>query len=530
MRNSSATCVDSAGISLKTRLGKSESDRSGVQRIALNVMWSWMGQGVAIISGFIVPRLIDRRLGQEALGVWDFSWSVVSYFKLVQLGLVASVNRYIAMYRAKGDVSAVNGVAGSATWILRGMGAVIMLLTVGACAFVGASHDLEIASHISTIQWLLLLLGSSLALQVSSAAYGGVLTGHHRWDIHNGIYAGTNLLLLFCMPAALLLGYGLVGLALVTFASEALGRLFSAQMAYRVCPKLDLSWKHFHWATARQLFLFGGKGVIQQLGFFMLNNTISVMIAVALGPAMLAIYSRSNGLIRNVNMFVQKYGTVLTPVASALHAQDKREEISHLMISSTRCAILGCLPIFLWLMVFGSDVIEIWMGSNYSQSPLVTIMAAGQLTYIAHIPIVQTLSGLNAHGRPAVVYLVGALIGVCAATIWLNVGGGITGVAVCAVLPLTFMGAVFLPLYACRRLELEVWHFLKSVWSLPLACAIPFSVWLLCTKWLCPAGIWVRFASGTIGGSILILALYWKFVLSDKVKQHLARFVPSKMK
>lgn len=85
-----------------------QSDVTGRDRITRNVLASWGGYGVFIVAGFIMPRLIDTRIGQEALGVWDFAWSLVAYFSLVQAGVVSSVNRFVAKYQAVGDLDGVN--------------------------------------------------------------------------------------------------------------------------------------------------------------------------------------------------------------------------------------------------------------------------------------------------------------------------------------------------------------------------------------------------------------------------------------
>ena len=92
---------------------KTGEDLTGRDRLVSNVLFSWSAHFVFIAAGFIMPRMIDRRLGQELLGVWDFAWSLVSYFGLVQMGLTSSVNRYVARYRAVGDISGVNQVVSS---------------------------------------------------------------------------------------------------------------------------------------------------------------------------------------------------------------------------------------------------------------------------------------------------------------------------------------------------------------------------------------------------------------------------------
>lgn len=86
---------------------------SGRRALARNVMYSWSGHAVFVLAGFIIPRVIDRKIGQTALGIWDFGWSIVNYFWLAQAGIGSSVNRHVAKYRAKGESEALNCVVSS---------------------------------------------------------------------------------------------------------------------------------------------------------------------------------------------------------------------------------------------------------------------------------------------------------------------------------------------------------------------------------------------------------------------------------
>src|SRR5690606_12148260 len=85
-----------------------KADVAGRDRMGRNVAFAWGGYMVNVVTGFIVPRLISAQLGQTTLGIWDFSWSIVSYFGLVQLGLGSSVSRYVAKYRSVGDHHGLN--------------------------------------------------------------------------------------------------------------------------------------------------------------------------------------------------------------------------------------------------------------------------------------------------------------------------------------------------------------------------------------------------------------------------------------
>src|SRR5688572_19881830 len=107
-----------------------QPDVHGQRRLGRNILTNWGAQVFHMVAGFVVPRLIDRQLSQEALGVWDLAWSIVVYFNLVQIGVTSSINRYVAFHRAQGDLSAINTAVSSIAMVMRGMGAFIILLTL----------------------------------------------------------------------------------------------------------------------------------------------------------------------------------------------------------------------------------------------------------------------------------------------------------------------------------------------------------------------------------------------------------------
>ena len=107
-------------------------DRTGRSRLVSNVLFTWGGQMVFFVSGFIMPRMMDRMLGQEVLGVWDFSWSLIAYFRFVDMGVTASVNRYVAQHWGTHDIEGINRVVSSATFALLIAAMVIVVGTIGA--------------------------------------------------------------------------------------------------------------------------------------------------------------------------------------------------------------------------------------------------------------------------------------------------------------------------------------------------------------------------------------------------------------
>ena len=105
-------------------------DRTGRSQLVSNVLFTWGGQMVFFVSGFIMPRMIKEKLGTEVLGVWDFSWALIAYFRFVDMGVTASVNKYVARHWGKNEIEGVNRVVSSATFALA-LAALVILIGNG---------------------------------------------------------------------------------------------------------------------------------------------------------------------------------------------------------------------------------------------------------------------------------------------------------------------------------------------------------------------------------------------------------------
>ena len=148
-----------------------ETDLTGRSRMSRNVLASWAGHLVFIVAGFIVPRAIDRQIGQEALGVWDFGWSLVSYFGLVSGGVMSSINRYVARYRAAGDMDSLNATVSTGLAIYLCAGAIVLGLTILATALTPRVFAGRLGSYVDEAQWIVLLLGLSMVTQFAFAVF-----------------------------------------------------------------------------------------------------------------------------------------------------------------------------------------------------------------------------------------------------------------------------------------------------------------------------------------------------------------------
>lgn len=499
------------------------TDPAGRDRLTRNVVASWACHFVFIMAGFVLPRMIDHGLGQAALGVWDFCWSLVSYFGLAQFGIVASVNRFVAKYRVENDIEGINRVVSSISCVLLVVGLVVLTLTIGAGLIVPDLLATRLGEHAREAQWVIILLGLSLVVELATAGIGGVVTGFHRWDLHNAIHAGAHVVGVTGMVTVLFLGGSLWTLALMYLIGEIAGRLTRCVLAYRLCPGLRVRLGLASWSEARKTIAFGGKSFVPDISNLLLNQTTSVMILAYLGPAALAIYSRPKALVRHVGILVAKFAYVLTPTASSLQALGRDEDLRTLFLKASRVAAFLAIPMVLTLAIMGEPLLRGWMGSGYANGwTVLAILALGQLGAILQMPALSVLAGMNLHGRPGAANLAAALVSVAAVAIAVAFyDAGLQGIALAVAVPTTLVNALYIPARACRCLALPLRVYLLRALGTPLACALPFALSLVLIRVQLSGHPFKALAAGAIVGTLILAPLYWRYALPITLKRGL---------
>lgn len=496
---------------------------SGQDRMTQNVLASWTGQIVVVVTGFLVPRLIDDQLGQTALGVWDLAWSTVHGFRLVQMGIVSSINRYVSKYRAVGDIDGVNRTVSSVSCVLAIMAATIMGLAVATAFGLPRLLGAQLGTDTVTVRWLILLLGASLAVQTGSSGYAGVLTGYHRWGLNNAIQAGSQVVVLAGMLGVLFAGYGLPALALVVLGGELVTRITQSIVAYRIFPDLRVRIAHVRWSYARQMMMFGSKSFVPAIAKMVLAQATSLQIVAALGPAGLALYSRPIALVRHVATYSEKLANVLTPTVSSLQSTGHEARLRALLISASRYTAYLALPAILTLSILGGSILRVWMGSGYDQELLVAIISIGHLTFLVQQPVEAIMIGLNAHGRLGLAKVVTSACSVVAIALVLGpMRQGLVAVALAVAVPTTLANGIYVPLIACRRLKLPVGRYLVETWKMPLLCCAPFALCLGAARWFLADRPLMGLLSGGVTGGLVLGWLYWRHALPPGLKERIA--------
>jgi O-antigen/teichoic acid export membrane protein len=503
-------------------MGNARDDITGRRQMGWNVTVSWLGEFIVVVSGFLIPRLISDELDQSALGIWDFGWSTVSYFRFLGLGLAGSLNRYVALYRARDDYVQLRRAI-SSTSVLQYLLAAITVVVSGAIAaasnLIFRGEDIELAQ---SARWLIVCLGLGLATRMACWTARGILTGHHRWAENASASALGDILLLIVTIIALKSGGGLTSVGLSFIGTTLTAETVRVWLAKQVYKDAFLDRNFVDLKMIRKMFVFGIKTNVSGLPTLLVTQVVTLMLAIVSGPSALAIYARPLALTRHVHKIVSKFTNILTSTTASLQGLGKEEELKSFFLASTRTTMALAWPLLAIVGVYGDLIVDVWMGPEYVDPLLAPIFAAGMLLPFANSAAMRVLVGLNAHGRVAVhaliISMIVTLAGSAAAFV---IGWTPAAAALIVASSLTLGPGIVVPLRACARLSLPVRHLLWHGYLAPAVCNIVFIAVIALPRIYrnSPELLEIGLAVGF--GSIGLAIAYWQILLEPITKRRI---------
>jgi len=513
--------MDIANKAEKTPIYSQHNDITGKKRIVSNVIVGWVAQLIFVASGFILPRMIDNTIGKEALGIWDFAWSFIVYFELIYSGLVSSVNRYVAKHRANNDIDALNTAASSVFFLLLVLGCLVILCSAVSALMLPQFMHARFGKYLVDAQWLVFLLGSNISVKMPLALFGGVLTGCHRWDLQHSITAASRLATMLGMIVVLKLGGGLKEIALVYTCLEILVLSSRSSLAFRICHGLRISPSLIRRSTAINMWKFGFKSMIPDIGDLLSNQTFSLLLVWFLGPSALAGYARPRSLVRHIQTFVVRYAFTLTPMASSLQAMNNNEEMRDMLVNACRAGAFIVFPMTAVLAIMGGPLLQVWMGQNYADNILPLALGLGYSPLLIQLPLHSILKGVNAHGKPGLFKFMAAVSGISTAFVALDFfNSSILGATVAVILPFWISELIATPMFASKRLKFSLPRYWLVGMLQPLLIMTPMILCLLYFRFTYSTYPARALIGGVPLGLLSLAVSYWHFATTESFKKN----------
>jgi O-antigen/teichoic acid export membrane protein len=453
---------------------------------------------------FLTPFMVNH-LGHVTYGLWALIGSIVAYAALLDLGVAASVVKFVAEHRARAEETELQTMLASCLAVFLTLGALVVLAGAILAPFIPHLFNIPVDEQ-GTASWAVLVAAVNAGLGLPLSLPNAVLFGLQRLDLvalsaiaSMSLVAGTTI-------AVLLLHGGLVVLMLSTIPVSLFGAGLSLLFVHRVAPEIRIG---LHDADRR---------AISRLGSFSLptfaleasgqleSGTDDIVIGAFLPVAAVGPYSVARRLSALPEVLSTQFSWALMPLASQFDAQDSRKRVSALLVTATRTALAGFLPIGLGVMVLGGRFLTAWIGPTFGNAGnIVIVLTCAALLYTTLAPGAVVSVGANRHRVLAVLAIGGAVLNLTLSIILIHPYGAL-GVALGTLIAAASRVAVSVPYLArIHGVEARRWF-----WSILLPAALPtlpaIATLLVLRATVDPTSVLSVLLVGVIGALVYVLA------------------------
>jgi O-antigen/teichoic acid export membrane protein len=485
---------------------RDEKNRS--RNILMNTLSSYGRDVVDTIAFLILIPFIIKTLGNESFGLWSLIWSFLAIFELADLGFAASVIKYVADARGRGDHSALKKIVCTLFWIYVVLGAIVMAGIAGSLLVFNKIFQIP-PDQAPMAQAVLIILGVRSGLYLPLGMFRGVLVGFQKMRIANAYKASGTLFYLVAVLILLTLEPDIRVLAAVNLIAGILPMFAIMIHSRRMIPGLRLHPRYFERSLARKLASFSLYFSLTQIAGMIGTRADALIIKLFLPLESVGIYSVGMRLSEHASLFCTHLTRALSPVFAELHGADEKSNVRAAHYLGAKLTVAFATPLLLGLGFLAEPLIRVWTGPDFLKAaPVCQWLVAAAMVAIIHGNTVNVLGMGGQQRYAAICIVIGQLINVVLSFILIQ-PLGIVGVSMA-----TFIAAV--PIYvwliesrAGQLQERSLWHFYRRTVVPSLLPALVMAAMLLAVLrfWtltnLVEVGILETFAI------VVFVTIYW---------------------
>ena len=480
-----------------------------------HIFSNWMGLIVlGSISAILMPAMVHG-LGSLYYGMWVLVGSLIDYSGLLDLGMRATVFRYVAYFKGADRRSDLNET------FATGLVIAVSAMCLCASAFFGLAFVLPSFFKFGgadkvTFFRVILLMGASLSIAIPGQFLSAYLRGLDRFDLYNlglivhGILRGALLLIILKM------GFGIIPVTTGVLA----GAIFFLVLHWRLVRWADqgltVSFKQLNWRRTREMFSFGFYSFVYNSGETLRYSTDSFVIGRMLTVALVTPFSVATRLMEYFKTLSGGVSGPLMVRITGLTGKERHHELRTEFLRSTRFSMLLCLFIGGLLIVDGKTLIRLWVGPQYLISySILVVLTIAYIALLGQTPSSLLVFAHARHHRALSWWTLaeGALN--LLLSVWWARKYGLLGVALGTAIPLIASKVLVQPWYALRDLSISWWRYFRQGLARPLVAGGIFLTvsWFLTNRFNMPLNL-IELALTCACQTLLFVALTYLVGLS----------------
>lgn len=484
----------------------------------------------AAIGIWLTPYLI-RHLGLSVYGVIPLFNSIVHYFDIFTVGILAAIGRFVAIHYNRGEFSQSNSYFNTALVGLLVSCTFLLPLVIVIAIFLPKVFHIPTGYEAESTWLFILIMFSSFVVTVSSPFSVSTFVRHH-FALQNLVKtAGKGvqvivIILTFVYLSSRLIYFGFSICIMAVFVA-----LCSVVVTRILTPELRVGLKLFKWQAFREMFSMGAWIIINHVGTLLYLNIDLVVINLFLGSEQVGRYAPITQWVVLSSLLGMTMSQVFTPIAYELIAKGHLD----ILAFQTRRTIkfIGIVMALSVGLICGLSrpMLEWWLGASFAELSLLMwlLVGPGIINTVAK-PMFGVMHGMKIVRLPAIATFVGGVMNISLSILLVKYTGlGIYGVALATVFCLLTKNLFLTPVYTAVVLGKRFTFFFK-VLALGAALAAGVSLTGLVLSKMADLATLPRLMATGVVISVLYCLVCYLFVLDKEDKRFFKSLIGGALK
>jgi O-antigen/teichoic acid export membrane protein len=495
------------------------------KKIVRNSAYSFVGFLILAALQFFSTPYIVHTLGKEAYGVYALISVFIGYVSLLELGIGASIIKYVSEYYVDKRYDRINKLVSTAFVLFFGLGLAGTLIVLMFREYFATTLFKVPTNLIGDTVYVFTVAGIAFFFTFVFGIFISVLVGLQRMDLTNEISIVFGILNIAGIVSLLWLGYGLKEVVILSSLNGIIGVLISMYISKRITPTLSLTPKFFDKSYVKSIFHFSLYVFASKIAVLVYQNFGKLIVGIFLPIRYVTIYAVGAML----SSFIYRIsGLVVAPVlpaSSELLAKKDTGSLKELFLRGTKYVTIINIPSIVFLGIFADEIIRLWMGEGFEESVLVfRILLIGLF-----IETMQHIGGnmLPGIGKPKIgsYYATGTTLMTIILSIILLNKFGLIGAAIGSTIAQLIIVSIFIP-HLCRIFEIRRVDFLTKAIIKPIIVSIPLIILALVVKIMLPPAGWMELLVYGVVFTSFYIFIIMLFVLDGNDIMKIERIFP----
>lgn len=445
-----------------------------VNQLKAGAALSYISMGLGYLVSIIYTPIMLRLLGQNDYGLYNLVASVVSYLGVLNFGFGSAYMRYYSKYKVKDDKESIAKLNGMFLIIFSVIGIIAVIagtiLTFQTESIFGTELTRDELTRAKTLMMMLVI---NLAISFPNIVFGSHITANEKFVFQKLIQMIKILVNPFVIIPVLLLGYGSVGMVVMTTFMNITVEIINASYCIRKL-NMKFSIKKYDFKLMKEMTIFSSfifiNLVVDQINW----NVDKFLLGRFHGTISVAVY----GLAAQLNTYYLSIASIISnvfiPRVHRLVANSNNNiELTRLFARIGRAQFIILSLILTGIFCLGRPFINLWAGSNYDESYLIVLFLIIPVT----VPLIQNIGieiqrAKNMHKFRSYVYFFMAILNLLVSLPLAKIYGGV-GAAIGTFISLIIGNVLIMNWYYHVKVGLDIKFFWKQIVSLVPALIAP---------------------------------------------------------